>query len=149
MSNGTVGRTSHVTGTIVISGDTVTSATFRIDLATMKVGGKQQPQFAESLGTAGHPFAVLALARPVSLSPAFASGATMTATAAADFTMHGASRPVPVTFSARRDGTALQAAGSIPVTFSGWGIRGPAGFGFIASLASRGSAEFFLVLHRS
>ncbi len=148
MTNDTVGRTSVVTGTVVISGDTVTSATFRVNLATVKVGGKQQPQFARSLGTAGHPFAVLTLARPVSLSPAFASGATITATAAADFAMHGASRPVTVTLSARRDGTAMQAAGSIPVAFSTWGLRGPAGFGFVASLASHGSAEFFLVLHR-
>jgi hypothetical protein len=149
MTNETVGRTSDVTGTVVISGDTVTSATFRVNLATVKVGGKQQPQFAESLGTASHPVAVLTLARPVSLSPALASGATIAATAAADFVMHGASREVPVTFSARRDGSALQAAGSVPVAFSRWGIRGPAGFGFIASLASSGSAEFFLVLHRS
>lgn len=148
MSNDTAGRTSDVTGTAVISGDTVTSATFCVDLAAVKAGGKQQPQFAKSLGTASHPFAVLTLARPVSLSPAFASGATITVTATADFAMHGASRPVPVTFSARRDGPALQAAGSVPVAFSDWGIRGPAGFGFLASLASHGSAEFFLVLHR-
>jgi polyisoprenoid-binding protein YceI len=147
-SNDTVGRTSNVTGTVVISADTVTSATLRVSLATVKVGGKQQPQFAKSLGTAAHPFAVLTLVRPVNLSPAFASGATITATTAADFAMHGASHPVPVTFSARRDGPALQAAGRIPVTFSGWGIRGPANFGFFASLASHGTAEFYLVLNR-
>lgn len=149
MSNDTVGRTSGVSGTVVISGDTVTSATIRVNLATVKVGGKQQPQFSESLAIAAHPLAVLTLTRPVNLSPAFASGAPLTVTADADFAMHGASHAVPVTFSARRDGPALQAAGSIPVAFSEWGIRGPAGFGFIASLANHGSAEFFLVLHRS
>jgi polyisoprenoid-binding protein YceI len=149
MSNDTVGRTSDVSGTVLISGETVTSATIRVNLATVKVGGKQQPQFTESLGTAAHPFAVLTLTRPVNLSSAFASGATVTVRAEADLAMHGASHAVPVTFSARRDGPALQAAGSIAVTFSEWGIRGPAGFGFIASLANHGSAEFFLVLHRS
>jgi len=147
LSNDTVGRTSDVNGAVVISGDTVTSATFRVNLTTLKVGGKRQPQFVESLSTASHPFAVLTLARPVSLSPGFASGATITARAAADFAMNGVSRRVTVTFSARRDGPGLQAAGSVPVAFSGWGIRGPAGFGFLASLASHGSAEFFLVLH--
>jgi len=149
LSNDTVGRTSDVNGAVVISGDTVTSATFRVNLTTLKVGGKRQPQFVESLSTASHPFAVLTLARPVSLSPGFASGATITARAAADFAMNGVSRRVTVTFSARRDGPGLQAAGSVPVAFSGWGIRGPAGFGFLASLASHGSAEFFLVLHYS
>jgi hypothetical protein len=33
--------------------------------------------------------------------------------------------------------------------FSRWGIRGPQSFGFIASLASSGVAEFLLILHRS
>jgi hypothetical protein len=46
------------------------------------------------------------------------------------------------------DGTALQVAGSIPVTFSTWDITGPSGYGFLASLANHGVAEFLLILHR-
>jgi hypothetical protein len=63
--------------------------------------------------------------------------------------MHGISRPVVVTVSGRRDGSALQVAGSIPVTFFRWDISGQQSFGFIASLASSGIAEFLLILHRS
>jgi deazaflavin-dependent oxidoreductase (nitroreductase family) len=147
-SNYTVGRTSAVTGTAVISGDTVTSAVFLVNLTKMLVGGKHQPQFADSLGTARYPAATLTLTRPLALGPAFASGATVTAKAAADFAMHGVSRQVTVTLAVRRDGPALQAAGSIPVTFSEWGIKGPAGFGFFGSLAARGVAEFLLIMHR-
>lgn len=55
---------------------------------------------------------------------------------------------VTVTLSGRRDGTALQAAGSIPVSFAEWGIQGPRGLGFFGSLAGQGSAEFLLTLHR-
>ena len=62
--------------------------------------------------------------------------------------MHGSSHPVTVTISGRRDGSALQAAGSIPVAFSHWGIKGPTGHGLFGSLASHGVAEFLLVLHR-
>ncbi len=51
--------------------------------------------------------------------------------------------------SARRDGSALQVAGSIPVTLSDWGIKAPAGYGFLGSLADHGVAEFLLVLHRA
>jgi hypothetical protein len=148
IGNYTVGRTSAVTGTVVISGDMVTSAVFQVDLTAMKVGGKSQPQFADSLGSAEHPVATVTLTEPATLGPAFAAGATVTTEAAADFTMHGASHRVLASFSVRRDGLALQAAGSIPVTFSVWGIRGPAGFGFVASLASHGIAEFFLLLRR-
>ena len=59
-----------------------------------------------------------------------------------------ASRPVTVTLTARRDGPVLQAAGSIPVQFARWGIRQPAGFGPLGSLADNGDAEFLLILHR-
>src|SRR5208282_2245739 len=123
MSNATVGRTNAITGTIVISGDRVTSGTFRIDLTTMKVGGRAQPQFADSLGTQAYPAATFALARPVGLSPAFISGATITARVTGRLAMHGASRPVTFTISGRRDGPALQVAGTIPVAFSEWGIK--------------------------
>ena len=50
--------------------------------------------------------------------------------------------------SGRRDGTALLVAGSIPVTFSTWDITGPSGYGFLASLANHGVAEFLLNLHQ-
>ena len=45
--------------------------------------------------------------------------------------------------------SALQAAGSIPVAFSAWGIKGPGGLAFIGSLAGHGVAEFLIVLHRA
>jgi polyisoprenoid-binding protein YceI len=147
MSNDTVGRTSAVTGTIVVSGDRVTRGAFRIGLTSMKVGGKAQPQFAESLGTSTDPVAIVTLTRPVTLN-AFASGATVTERVTGRLAMHGISRPVVVTVSGRRDGSSLQVAGSIPVAFSRWDIKAPQSFGFIASLASSGIAEFLLILHR-
>lgn len=145
-SNDVVGRTDRVTGAIIVSGGRVTAATFRIDLAAITVNGKTQPQFTRSLGTAGHPVATFTLARPVTLGPAFASGATVTVTGIGDLTLRGVSHLVTFTITGRRDGTALEAAGSIPVTFSAWGIKGPAGFSFLGSLANRGVAEFLIVL---
>ena len=52
------------------------------------------------------------------------------------------------TVSARRDGATLEVAGSIPVTFSAWGIKGPAGYGFFAGIANHGTAEFLVSAHR-
>ncbi len=148
-SNDVVGRTNAVTGSIVVAGDRVTGATFRIGLASIKVSGKTQPQFAKSLGTQEYPDATFTLAHPVPLGSAFASGATVTVTAPGHLTMHGASHLVTVTVSGRRDGPALQAAGSIPVAFAHWGIVGPrGGLGFLGSLANHGVAEFLLLLHR-
>jgi polyisoprenoid-binding protein YceI len=145
-SNDVVGRTDRVTGAITVSAGRVTAATFRIDLAAITVNGKAQPQFAKSLDTASHPVATFTLARPVALGPAFASGAAVTMTGVGDLTLRGVSHLVTFTITGRRDGTALEAAGSIPVTFAAWGIREPAGFSFLGSLANHGVAEFLIVL---
>jgi polyisoprenoid-binding protein YceI len=147
-SNYAGGITKAVTGTIVISSDSVAAATLRVDLAAIKVGGKPQPQFAASLATHRYPIATFTLTRPTALPSAFVHGRTVTLSAIGELTMHGSTRSVTVTLTARRDGPALQAAGSIPITFAPWHIAQPTGFGFLGSLASRGTAEFLVVLHR-
>jgi len=148
LSNDVVGRTSAVTGTLAILGDRVTSATFRVDLAGLRVNGKPQPQLARSLRTAQYPVATVTLVRPVTLGPAFADGAVVTAHAAASLTVNGVTRPVTITVSGRRSDTALQIAGSIPVVMSRWGITEPAGFGPLGSLSNHGIAEFLLILRQ-
>jgi polyisoprenoid-binding protein YceI len=144
MSNDTVGRTSAVTGAVVVSGDRLASAAVPVDLTAVTVNGKPQPQFAKSLDTRRYPEATFILDQPVTLGSAFASGATIRVTAIGRLELNGTSRPVTVTASGRRDGTALQVAGSVPVTFSTWDITGPSGYGFLASLANHGVAEFLL-----
>jgi deazaflavin-dependent oxidoreductase (nitroreductase family) len=148
-SNYVGGQTRAVSGAIVITGHTITSARFRVNLTAVTVNGKIQPQFANSLGTHGHPLATVSLTRPVTLSPVFAAGRrTVRAIATGQLTMNGSSRPVTVTLTARRNGPELQAAGSIPVQFARWGVRQPAGFGPFGALADSGDAEFLLILHR-
>ena len=149
LTNEVAGRTNAVTGTVVIAGDRVDTGSFGINLTTITVNGKKQPQLATSLNTQRYPDATVTLARPVPLPAAIVSGATVTLTAPAQFTLGGATRPVTVTLTARRDGTALQAVGSIPVPFGTWGIKGPKGYGAVGSLASHGIAEFLLVLRRA
>jgi polyisoprenoid-binding protein YceI len=148
-SDDAVGRTNAVTGTVSVSGDQVTAAAFRVDLTTVKINGKtRQPQFVTSLDTRHHPTATFTLTRPVTLGSGFTSGATITATAVGRLTMHGVSRVATFTFRSHRDGSTLRAAGSIPIAFSGWGIKGPKGYGIFGSLAKHGVAEFLLVLQR-
>lgn len=147
-TNDVVGRTTAVTGTVTVANSQVTKATFRVDLTTIKVGGKSQPQFATSLDTQNHPNATFTLSQPVALSHAFTSGAAINVTATGQLTMHGTSHRVTFTISARQDGSLLQAAGSIPIAFSDWGITRPQGYGSVASLADHGLAEFLLVLRR-
>jgi polyisoprenoid-binding protein YceI len=148
VSNDAVGRTSAVTGSVVIAGGRVTSGTVRVDLAAITVSGKPQPQFATSLRTGQHPDATFTLAAPVTLSPAFAAGGTARLTVTGQLAMNGTTHPVTASISARRDGATLQVAGEIPITFSAWHITAPAGFGFLGSLADHGVAEFLLTLRQ-
>jgi polyisoprenoid-binding protein YceI len=147
VSNDTVGRTNAVTGTLTVSDNQVSSATFRLDLTTIKVGGKPQPQLATSLGTQRNPIATFTLAQPTTLSPAPASGETAKGTATGQLAMNGTSHLVTFTISYRRVGASLLIAGTTPIAFSDWGIKGPQGYGVLGSLADHGVAEVLLVLH--
>jgi polyisoprenoid-binding protein YceI len=147
-SNDVVGRTRAVSGTAVISGGRLINAVVRVNLDSILVGGKQQQQLARSLNAEAHPIAVVTLTTPLMLSKPFAVGQSARLTASALLDVNGITRPVTIALTARRDGSDLEAAGSIPVSFARWHISGPAGFGLLGSLANRGIAEFFLVLRR-
>jgi polyisoprenoid-binding protein YceI len=146
-SNDVTGRTGDITGTAVVAGGRVTHATFRISLNAITVNGKaRQPQLVRSLRTTAYPIATVTLTGPVTLPAAFSAGGTITRTTTATLTLNGTTRPVPVTLTARRDGPKIEAAGSLPVAFGDFGIKGPRGYGFLGSLAGDGTAEFLLVL---
>jgi polyisoprenoid-binding protein YceI len=146
-SNDVTGRTGDVTGTMVVTGSQVARARFQVSLSAITVDGKtRQPQLVKSLDVSAHPVATITLARPVPLPAPFSSGAVITRTAAATLTLNGMTRPVTVALSARRDGRAIEAAGSLPVAFGDFGIAGPSGYGFLGSLATGGTAEFLLIL---
>jgi polyisoprenoid-binding protein YceI len=146
--NDVTGRTTAVTGTAVITGGRVTSAVFRIVLTAITVGGKPMPQLATSLDTAAYPDATITLVGPAPLPAGFGTGRTVSTAFPGQLTLRGVTRPVTITVSARRDGAAIEAAGSLTVPSGRWGITLPAGFGFLGGLSSQATAEFLLILHR-
>ena len=148
LGNDTAGRTRAISGTLVVAGGRVTRATLHIGLAALRVNGKVQPQFVTSLGVRTFPDATFTLTRPVALPAGFSSGRTFHGAAAGRLTLHGVTRPVTVTLSARRDGRTRAAVATITVPFSRWRITGPRGYGFLGSLASKGTAEMLLLLDR-
>jgi polyisoprenoid-binding protein YceI len=141
-----VGRTHTVTGTITITHNRLTAATFRLDLTTITINGKPAAQFAATLDTKRYPTATCTLTQPITLSSDVTTGATVTAMATARLTLRGVTRLVTFTVTGRRSGSALQAMGSIPITFSDWAIK-PQSYGPIGSLADHGVAEFLLMLN--
>jgi hypothetical protein len=61
--------------------------------------------------------------------------------------MHGKTRSVTLAIAARYNGSVLEAAGSTPITFSGWNIQAPS-YGSLISLQNHAVVEFSIVLHR-
>ena len=146
-SDDVIGRTTNVTGTAAVAGSQLSTATFQINLDSIVVSGKtSQPQLVQSLNTAKYPAATITLTQPVTLPAEFISGTTIDQTVPATLSLNGTTKPVTVTLTARRDGSKIEAAGSLPVAFSDFSIQGPKGYGFFGSLSTNGSAEFVLVL---
>jgi polyisoprenoid-binding protein YceI len=138
-----VGRTSSVTGTVVIANTHVSSASFRVDLTTVKANGKTQPQLAGILDTTIYPAATFTLTTPIVASPEPTINKTFTANATGSLAIHGVTRSVTFELTARYSGSVLEEAGSIPVVFSNWNIKGPGW-----PLQSHGVIEFLLIMHR-
>ena len=67
-----------MTGGATVADDRVAVATFSVDLRSITVNSKTQPQFAQSLGVATNPDATFTLTGPLSFSPDLSSGARPT-----------------------------------------------------------------------
>jgi polyisoprenoid-binding protein YceI len=128
-SNTAVGRTSAVTGTIAISGTTVTAGSFSIDMTKVTSDRSQRDsQFQNRImDTADFPTATFTLSQPIQLNTLPANGVEVTEKATGNLTMHGTTKSVTFTVTARRSGATIQISGSIPITFADWNISNPSG----------------------
>jgi polyisoprenoid-binding protein YceI len=145
-STDAVGRTSDVTGTMVLSGTTVTSADFTVDLTTVKSDeSRRDSQFqGRIMNTSMFPNATFKLTAPIQLPSIPDDKAATTVKATGDLTMHGATRSVTFDLSARRNGANLEVTATIPVTFSDYGISNPSNQ--TATVGNDGEIEVALVL---
>jgi polyisoprenoid-binding protein YceI len=144
-----VGRTSKVTGTLVVAGTDVTKASFTVDMASVasdreRRDGQYRNRIME---TSRFPTSSFELTRPIALKALPANGVTVSATATGRLTLHGQTKDVTFAVKAKRDGAAIQVNGSIPVVFADWGIP-DASFG-PAQVEDHGTLEFLLVFARS
>jgi polyisoprenoid-binding protein YceI len=139
-----VGRTSAVTGSLVIAQNTVTSGSFQVDLTRLNVvvAGKQNTSIFQILDTKHYPEATLTLTRPIVFASLPATGQTIASQATVVLTLHGITRPVTFPVIARSNGSVLEALGSASVQVSEWGIQPPFGIHDTAVI------EFLLVLHK-
>jgi polyisoprenoid-binding protein YceI len=146
-SSTVVGRTSSVTGKVDVVHGEVASASFRVNLTTVTANGKTQPKLASIMDTTSHPDAIFTLTKPIVPGAAPSPNETFTVHATGLLAMHGVTHTVAFVVAARYNGSVLEAAGSIPITFSDWNIKAPS-YGSVISLQNHAVLEFSVVLHR-
>jgi polyisoprenoid-binding protein YceI len=141
-----VGRTSDVTGEFVIDGTTIASASFEVDLTTVSSDeSRRDGQFQNRIiDTSTYPTATFELTQPITLDGVPDDLEEITVSATGNLTLHGVTKSVTFELTARRNGDTVELNGTIPVTFSDYGIDNPSGGP--ASVGDTGEIEFLLTL---
>jgi polyisoprenoid-binding protein YceI len=144
-----VGRTEDVTGSLTITGTSVTDGSFAVDLTTVSSDqSRRDGQFHDRImQTSRFPTATFALTKPIDLGSTPVDGAEVRSRATGDLTVHGVKRSVTFDVTAKRTSGTIAINGAIPVVFADYGIGDPS-FG-PATVQDHGVIEFLLVLNPS
>jgi polyisoprenoid-binding protein YceI len=147
--NEATGRTADITGSLTITGTSVDTATFDVDLTTVTSDESlRDRQFqGRIMNTAKYPKATFTLSKPITLDAIPGNLQKVSATATGELTMHGVTKSVTFTVSAQLNGTKLEVNGTIPITFSDYSISNPSGGS--AVVGDTGELEFLVVLTRA
>lgn len=144
-----VGRTSHIAGDFVLDGTTVRSGTITVDLTTLASDESRRDGQVQGriLNTSRYPKATFTLTKAIDLTNLPANGVVTTVTATGDLALHGVTRTVDAKLSAQRSGETIQVSGTIPVTFSDYGISSPSTAGI--TVQDSGVIEFLLLFSQT
>jgi polyisoprenoid-binding protein YceI len=141
-----VGRTNKVTGTMTISGTTVTAADLTVDMTTVTSDeDRRDNQFnGRIMNTSQFPTAAFKLTSPITLS---STTGPVTVPATGMLTLRGTTKPVTVELKAQRQGAGIAVNGSIPIVWDEWSIPNPS-FG-PASTEDHGELELLVVFAKA
>jgi polyisoprenoid-binding protein YceI len=144
--NEATGGTTAVTGQLSVAGTAVNSASFTVDMKKVSSDESQRDgQFQNRImNTSRFPTATFELTSPIELTAIPDNLVQVTVKATGQLTLHGTTNTVTFDLLARRNGAHIEVNGTIPVTFSDYGIDNPSGGP--ASVGDSGDLEFLLVL---
>jgi polyisoprenoid-binding protein YceI len=122
-----VGKTTAVTGSMDISGTTVSTATFTADLTkvTSDQANRDRQFQGRIMDTASFPTAAFKLTSPIELGTVPANLKQITVEGTGDLTLRGKTQSVTFDIVARRNGNTIETNGTIPVKFDDYGIPAP------------------------
>lgn len=141
-----VGTTAEVSGEVTIEDNSLTAGEVTVQTNSITTDSdRRDSQFRGNIfDTATYPTATFTFDSPVDLSSLPKDGTTTTVTAEGTLTLKDQTRPVSVEIEVLQSGDTLIASGSIPTTWSDFGIEPPS-LGFV-TVEGSGSVDFLINL---
>jgi polyisoprenoid-binding protein YceI len=148
--NEAVGRSSAVTGTMQVTGDTVEAVKIEADLTRLTSDESRRDNAIRERGleSARYPTATLELVEPIRLASAPVQGREVRGEGTGRLTVHGVTREVELDLQGRWTGSTIQVAGQLPVKMTDFQIDPPR-FGPVVSIEDSLNVEFDLVFERA
>ena len=117
-----------------------------VDIASIATdNGRRDSYFRDNvMDVAANPTGTFRFTSPVDLPEL--TGQPVTVPVAGEMTLAGVTQPVQTQLSVVRTATGVEASGSVPITFSDFGVDAP-NLGFV-SVEDSGAVEFFVVLQQ-
>ncbi len=143
------GRTNSVTGSFSIAATSVQKGDFTVDMTTFKSDeSRRDGQFNGRIMAVGQfPTATFVVTTPIDFGGIPADGASITAKATGDLTLHGTTKSVTFDLTATLKNGRIGVLGNIPVVFADYGIPNPS----IATIKTEdhGLLEFVLIFDKT
>jgi polyisoprenoid-binding protein YceI len=148
--NEAVGRSSAVTGTMEVAGDTVEDVRIEADLTRLTSDETRRDNAIRQRGLESerYPTATLELAEPIKLASTPAQGDEVRGQGTGRLTVHGVTREVDLDLRGRWSGSTIQVVGQLPVRMSDYQIEAPR-FGPVVSIEDSAAVDFSLVFERA
>jgi polyisoprenoid-binding protein YceI len=148
--NEAVGRSSAVTGTMEVAGDTVEAVRIEVDLTRLTSDESRRDNAIRQRGLESerYPTAILELVEPIQLAATPAQGQEVRGEGRGRLTVHGVTREVDLDLRGRWSGSTIQVVGQFPVKMSDYQIEAPR-FGPVVSIEDSLAVDFNLVFERA
>lgn len=148
--NTAVGRTSQVTGSLVLEDASITEMSVTVDMTTLESDDRRRDRQLRTRGlqTNEFPEATFTLDEVIDIGALPAIGVEISETTSGTLTLHGVSRTVMVEIKAQLiDASMIVVVGSVEVALTDYEIEPPTGLG-VLTVADVGAFEFQLTFRR-
>lgn len=145
-ANTAVGRTAGVSGSMTVSGTTVTAVTITANLTGLQSNdpNRDGQLSRQAIETAKYPTASFATTQPIDPGSLPADGKVVRVTATGTLTLHGVTRTVQIPLSVERRGGIIAVTGSLEIVFADYQIVPPSSFA-VLSVDDHGTMELHIL----